>query len=129
MSDKKNNRDKWLHVRLNSDEFKRLHKQFESTTASKRSEYIRKIILGKPHIGKSRNLSIDEVITELGKLRMELKAAGNNLNQAVKKLHSVKHIIEIEPWLLTWELDKKKFYSTLSGITASLDKLSDQWFQ
>jgi hypothetical protein len=127
--EKKKNRDKWLHVRLNTAEYDRIHNQFEKTTDGKISEYIRKIILGKPHIGSVRNQSTDDLVTELGKLRMELNAAGNNLNQAVKKLHALKDFKDIERWILSWELDKKGFYRSLESITVCLTKINSQWYQ
>lgn len=127
MNEQKNNREKWLHVRLTEQENNFIKKQFSMTTEKKISAYIRKMILEKPMIGKVRNQSTDDLITELGKLRMELNAAGNNLNQAVKKLHTLKDLNQIEGWLLTWEMDKISFYKSIASINNSLEKISDQW--
>jgi len=129
MKEQKNNREKWLHVRLTEQEYGAIQEQFLKTMDQKLSVYIRKIILGKPHIGKVRNQSIDGLITELATLRMELNAVGKNLNQAVKKLHTLKDIPQIEGWLLTWELDKKNFYKSLESVTVSMEKISDQWLR
>lgn len=127
MSEQKNNREKWLHVRLTEQEYRYIQEQFSRTTDQKISAYIRKMILGKPHIGKVRNQSMDDLVTQLSGLRMELNAAGNNLNQAVKKLHTFREFRQVEGWLLTWELDKKGFYKSLDAITVSLEIISDQW--
>lgn len=127
MEEQKNNREKWLHVRLTEQEHSIIQKEFSKTMDKKISAYIRKLILGKPHIGKVRNQSIDDLITELAMLRMELNAAGKNLNQVIKKLHTLKDLKEVEGWLLTWELDKRNFYKSVSAIDDSLDKISQQW--
>ncbi len=129
MNEKKNNREKWLHVRLTESEFNLIQEQFRRTMERKISVYIRSIILGKPMIGKVRNQSADELIAVLGTLRMELKAAGNNLNQAVKKLHSMRDFKGVEAWVITWELDKKRFFKSLQQITDCLAKIDEQWYQ
>lgn len=129
MNEKKNNREKWLHVRLTESEFNLIQEQFRRTMERKISVYIRSIILGKPMIGKVRNQSADELIAVLGSLRMELKAAGNNLNQAVKKLHSMRDFKGVEAWLITWELDKKRFFKSLEQINDCLAKIDEQWYQ
>ncbi len=129
MNEKKNNREKWLHVRLTESEFNLIQEQFRRTMERKISVYIRSIILGKPMIGKVRNQSADELIAVLGTLRMELKAARNNLNQAVKKLHSMRDFKGVEAWLITWELDKKRFFKSLQQITDCLAKIDEQWYQ
>lgn len=129
MNEQKNNREKWLHVRLTEQEFKFIQQQFSRTTERKISGYIRSVILSKPMIGKVRNQSADELIAVLGMLRMELKAAGNNLNQAVKKLHSMRDLKGVEAWLITWELDKKRFFKSLQEITDHLTKIDEQWYR
>ncbi|MDR2272042.1 MAG: plasmid mobilization relaxosome protein MobC [Sphingobacterium sp.] len=127
MKEQKNNREKWLHVRLTDQEYRYIQEEFSRTTDQKMSIYIRKMILGQPHIGRVRNQSTDDLVNQLAHLRMELNAAGNNLNQAVKKLHTFRDFKQIEGWLLTWERDKKGFYKSLDAITVSLEKISDQW--
>jgi len=127
MEEKKNNRDKWLHVRVNADELKTINDGFAKTMDDGLSTYIRKIILGKPHIGRYRNQSQDALVNELAKVRMELNSAGNNLNQAVKKLHTLKITDEIKGWLISWELDKKSFYKSLEAVNSAIAKIADQW--
>lgn len=129
MKDQKNNRNKWLHVRVTVAEHDDINKAFSKTTSTKLSEYLRKQILGKSHIGRYRNESLNDFVTELAALKMELKAAGNNLNQAVKKLHTLNRGSDLERWLITWELDKRSFQKSVESITKHMDKINDQWFQ
>ncbi|WP_214226674.1 plasmid mobilization relaxosome protein MobC [Pedobacter sp. B4-66] len=129
MKDQKNNRNKWLHVRLTVAEHEAINKAFSKTTSLKLSEYLRKQLLGKPHIGRYRNDSLNEFVTVLSALKMELKAAGNNLNQAVKKLHTLNDRKDMERWLITWELDKRGFQKSVESIARHMDKINDQWFQ
>lgn len=85
MSEQNNNRTKWLHLRLSSDEYAKLHKQFSKTTCRKISDYSRKILLGKPLTTTYRNQSLDDFMAGMMQLRSELNSIGNNYNQAVKK--------------------------------------------
>ncbi|WP_292224199.1 hypothetical protein [Brevundimonas sp.] len=129
MKEEKNNRNKLLQVRLTAAEQQAILKEFAKTKSLKLSDYIRKLVLGKPHIGSFRNESLDDFVTVLAGLRMELKAAGNNLNQAVKKLHTLSAGKQLEAWLVSWELDKRAFQKAVASIQSHMDKISDQWFQ
>lgn len=128
MNEKKNNREKWLHVRLTELEFNLIQEQFRRTMERKIKVYIRSVILDKPMIGKVRNQSGDELIAMLCTLRMELKAAENNLNQAVKKLHFMRDFKGVEAWLITCELDKKRFFKSLTRSLNCLTKIDEQWY-
>ncbi len=107
MNEQNDNRTKWLHLRLNPEEYAKLHKQFSKTTCRKLSDYSRKILLGKPITATHRNQSLDDFMAEMMQLRSELNSIGNNFNQAVKKLHSLQQITEFKSWLITYELEKQ----------------------
>ena len=125
----KNNRDRMVQVRLLSTEMELLKKGFAATTKQKFSEYVRCLLLSKPVVAKVRNSSIDDFVTVLAAMRMELKAAGNNLNQAVRKLHTLNAIRDIERWLEIWERDKIRFQKCVDSITAHMDKINDEWLR
>lgn len=129
MNEQKNNRTKWLHLRLSPQEYDRLYKQFSRTTCRKISEYARKILLGKPVVATYRNQSLDDFMAEVIQLRSELNSIGNNFNQAVKKLHSLRQIEEFKSVLITYELDKQTFFNKVDSIKICLNKISDQWLQ
>lgn len=127
--EKKSNKTKWLHVRLSIDENKQVNKEWKKTTCLKRSEYIRKIILGKPVVSTYRNRSLDDLMAELIRLRNDLNAVGNNFNQAVKKLHTLDRIGQVQTWISAYEQDKTSVMQAIAGIENSISKLSDQWLQ
>lgn len=129
MQEQKRNRDKLVQARLTQAEFDAIQKQFSRTTNRKLSEFIRKQLLSKPHIGKVRNESLDDFATELSRLRMELNGIGNNFNQAVKKLHTLNSKSEIDHWLVSWELDKRSFQKCVQSVADHMDKVNDQWLQ
>src|SRR5579875_793203 len=111
MSEPKDNRTKWLHLRLKPDEYNKLHKAFKKTTCRKISDYSRKILLGKPLVATYRNQSLDDFMTEMMQLRAELNSVGNNINQAVKKLHTLQQIPEFRSWIMTYELEKQTLFN------------------
>jgi hypothetical protein len=129
MSKQKDNRTKWLHLRLKTEEYNLLHKNFSKTTCRKISEYARKILLSKPLTTTYRNLSLDEFMAEMIRLRGELNSLGNNFNQAVKKLHTLDKIAEYKAWLMTYEVEKKLLLDKVEQIKNRINQIADQWLQ
>jgi hypothetical protein len=89
-----------ITIRFKPEEFERLQRHYKSTTCRKLSQYARKILLNKPVTVNHRNQSADEILAEMIQLKGELSALGNNFNQAVKKLHTLHHILEFRTWVL-----------------------------
>ena len=86
MSETKNNRYKWLHIRLKQDEHTKINNKFSKSTCRKLSEYARRVLLDKVITVNQRNQSLDDFMAEMIKLRIELNAIGKNFNQSVKKI-------------------------------------------
>ncbi|MDJ1484218.1 plasmid mobilization relaxosome protein MobC [Cytophagaceae bacterium YF14B1] len=129
MSKEKENRNKWLHVRLSLEEYNQLRGNYSKATCRKLSEYSRKILLGKPVKILYRNQSLDEFMEEMIQLRKELNLIGNNFNQAVKKLNSLSKITEYRDWLISFEVEKKLLFCKVDQIKNRINQLSDQWLQ
>lgn len=129
MRDKKNNRNKWLHLRLTDDELQLLTKAFTGTTERKLSDYSRKILLGKPMIKGYRNLSSDALIQEFSLLIKTLNGIANNYNQAVHKLHTLRQHHEFKTWFVTHEMDKRKLLQDVQYIKDFINKNASIWLQ
>ncbi|HEX3025324.1 MAG TPA: plasmid mobilization relaxosome protein MobC [Chitinophagaceae bacterium] len=129
MSETKNYRNRWLHIRLTADEHKSICSQFEKTSCRKLSEYLRKVLLNKNITVLHRNQSLDDFMAEMIQLRNELNHIGNNFNQSVKKLHTLDHIPEIKTWAMLNENSKKMFFQKTAEIKTHLNKIADKWLQ
>ena len=129
MNEQNDNRIKWLHLRLKPQEYTQLHRQFNKTTCRKLSDYSRKILLGKPVVATYRNKSLDDFMTEMILLRKELNDAGNNFNQAVKKLHTLNQIAEFRSWLVAYESERQSLLNKVDEIKNHINKIADQWLQ
>lgn len=129
MSEQKNSRDKWLHLRLTEGEYKKINLGFKSSTKRKLSEYARSILLEKPITVYTRNQSFDDFVAEIILLRNELKAIGNNFNQSVKKLHTMQHENEIKAWALLNEGSKQVFFKKVDEINLKISQIADKWSQ
>lgn len=129
MNEQKNNRDKWLHVRVNSTEYKKITTGFSNSTKRKLSEYIRSIVLEKPITVYTRNRSFDDFVAEMIMLRNELRAIGNNFNQLVKKLHTTDTDIEIKALALVSEKSKEIFFKKCEEINQKISQMADKWSQ
>ncbi len=129
MATKKENRNRWLHLRLSHDEHEKIYKKFSRSTCRKISEYARKILLEKPIVTNYRNQSLDELMGELIRARKELNGLGNNFNQAVKKLHTLHQIPEFRTWLTTYELEKRILFNKVDEIKRQVQKIAEKWLQ
>ena len=129
MKDEKKNRNRWLNIRLSEQEYKVLQKYFAESLCPKLSDFARKNLLRKPVVLKYRNQSLDEMISELTRLRSELNPIGNNFNQAVKKLHSLSQISDLKMWILSFETDKKILFNSIEDIRMAIRNLAEKWLQ
>ena len=129
MEEKKTNRTKWLHVRLTPEEYKTVTVFYIHSTCRKLSEYARLQLLKKPVIGKYRNESQDDLMSEIIALRNELNAIGNNFNQSVKRLHTLNDFSEFKQWMIRYELDRNTISSKLENIKKSIQKIGELWLQ
>ncbi|WP_242917340.1 plasmid mobilization protein [Pontibacter liquoris] len=129
MSDLKDNRTKWLHVRLTPAEYALLHRRCSQTTCRKLSDYARRRLLGKPVTAYYRNQSLDNFMGEMVRLRQALNSLGGNFNQAVKKLHTLERIPEFRVWLGTWELERDRLLGQVEEIKNKINTVADQWLQ
>ena len=129
MSESKNNRNRWMHLRLTDSEYKKLQAGFSQSTKRKISEYARDILLNKPITVYTRNKSVDDMMAEVILLRSELKAIGNNFNQAVKKLHLMDNDFEIKTWARVNENNKQILFKKLEEIDFKIAQIDSRWSQ
>ena len=129
----KDNREKtekhWISFRVKPQEYSQIHQYFSATTCRKLSEYARKVLLKKPVIVRFRNQSADDFLSAMLPLKNELNAIGNNFNQAVKKLHSLRQSGEFKNWLLTYETEQQKLLQKIDEIKNNLHKIHEKWSQ
>ena len=129
MKGKKLSRSRIIGLRLTREEYEQIAKRCESSTCKKLSEYVRHIIFNKPITVLQRNQSLDDFMSEMIVLRNELNQVGNNFNQAVKKLHTLRQIAEFKTWIITYELEKQTLINKVDEIKNRINKLADQWLQ
>jgi ribosome biogenesis protein Nip4 len=129
MSEQKNPRNKWLHVRLSEAEYKKIKNGFSNSTKRKVSDYVRSILLNKPITVFTRSKSLDDFISEMILLRKELNSMGNNFNQSVKRLHTLDQIPDIKAWAILNEKSKDIFIKKADEIKEKINQISDKWLQ
>lgn len=129
MKEKKNNRNKWLHLRLNQEEYLKLNEALAGTTELKLSSYCRKILLGKPMIGAYRNMTTEALVTEFSQLIKTLNGIGNNFNQVVHKLHTLGHDKDFRALFEAYEMDRQKLLKEVQDMRDFMNKCAGQWLQ
>ena len=115
-------RDRWVNVRMNQEEFDKLETNRKKTTERSNSDYIRKVATDQPVKILSRNASQDALANEIIRLRKELNAVGQNLNQAVRKLHTLKMIPEFRTWITEYEQTRRNIAGATQNIISILPK-------
>ena len=115
-------RDRWVNVRMNQEEFDKLETNRKKTTERNNSDYIRKIAFDQPVKILTRDASQDALTNEIIRLRKELNAVGLNLNQAVRKLHTLKMIPEFRNWITEYEQARKQIAATAEIICITISK-------
>jgi septal ring factor EnvC (AmiA/AmiB activator) len=129
MTEGKNNKIKWLNIRLSKTDYDQIAQYFSQSSHAAISSYARDILLKKPLVIAVRNQSEDDMMTELIQLKNELKAIGKNFNQAVKKLNALKQVKDMEHWLILFEMDKRSLEKHYESIDANIKKMTEKWLQ
>lgn len=119
------NRVKWLHLRISQEEHDLLQNLFKQSTCRKSSELLRNLVFHRPIRVFYRNKSVDEFLSVAIKLKNELNSIGNNLNQAVKGLHSFKTDREFFAYLFSLESDRKLILKKTGEIQQKLQEIYD----
>ena len=118
-----------IKIRMNADEKKSLKKLQQGSTDRNMSNYVRKVVLQKPVVIQYRNQSADDFLKDMLALKKELNAAGNNFNQAVKKLHLLDKIPEFRVWLTMYDNSRKVLLEDIEEIKLRMGQLYQQWLQ
>jgi hypothetical protein len=129
MKEKKSGRTRIVAFRLMPGEYIRLKTTWKKTTIKILSEYLRRLIFNKPVTRYVRNQSLDEFMAEMMLLRKELNAIGMNFNQAVRRLHTLDHLPQMQLWLKGFEQDKEVLFGKVEEIKNRINLISDQWLQ
>lgn len=120
-------RSRRVTIRFTGEEYSKLQGQFKETTARKLSDYLRKVLLHQKITTVARDGSLDDLINELIQLRRELNALGNNFNQAVKRLHTLDRIQEINRWAEHYEKAGLSIAIKVSEIEQKMLQISSRW--
>jgi hypothetical protein len=123
------NRVKRIEIRLTPEEFAEVNAQFLRTTSRSISEYLRKILSGKPVTVFHRNLSLDDCMQELMLLRQNLQWISQNFALAIQKLQTFETCSQVEGWILFQESQQHQMLDKVDRIQEKIDKISDQWLQ
>lgn len=122
------NKNKWLHLRLSSAEYRILMKKRASSTCRNVSQFVRNVIFDRPLVTTYRNLSQDDMVHQMAMLNRELNALGNNLNQITKKLHTLQPS-EADFWALQFSIQAKAILSQIVQIQEVIQKMAERWLR
>ena len=116
-------------MRLTVEEMEFIQNKFSKSTCRKLSDYTRKVMLEQSIVTNVRNQSLDDFMNEMILLRGELNGIGNNLSQAVKRLHTLQKIEEFKSWLMLYEITRKTVLEKTEMIKQKINQIDDRWLQ
>lgn len=122
-------RTRIVGLRFTPEEYQKIERKWKASTCRKLSDYIRMHLFNKPITVKYRSESLDEFMAEVIKLKSELNSLGNNFNQSVKKLHTLRHIPEFKSWILNSDFERKMLFDKVEEIKIYFQKITEKWLQ
>jgi hypothetical protein len=129
MEAENSNRTRIIGLRLTPEEYAKIERKRKASKCRKLSVYVRKHLFDKSIVTAYRNQSLDDFMDETIVLHNELNAIGTNINQAVKKLHTLQQIPEFRNWIISFDLDKKILFNKVGEIKKHIQKISHKWLQ
>jgi hypothetical protein len=129
MTTEKQNRTHQVGVYLTPREFDHFNQRRRLSTCSTRSEYVRKLLLGKPVTVRHRNQSLDDLMAALIPLRGDLNSVSKSYNQVAGKLHLLRNLGQIELWLLEHKAAWETVQRTITEIKSIISHIDDIWLQ
>ena len=122
-------RTRWLNIRMTPEEYQQVERLAQQTTCHSISEYARRAVLGKPVVMRYRNQSLDDFMTSMLQLRNDLNAIGNNFNQVARRLHTLRHLPDIQQWILLNEQEKTRIFRQIETINQKINEAYHLWSQ
>lgn len=129
MKEKKETKSLTFKMRFSESELEKIKSGFSKSTSRNLTDYMRKLLLNKPVTINTRNESLDAFMAEMFALRSELNAIGNNYNQLIKRLHTLKDFSDIKSWLIHHETARKILMNKVSQIELKIEQINDKWLQ
>lgn len=117
----------WISIRVKPEEYSKIYSYYSKTTCQQLSEYVRNVLLKQPVTILYRNASADELLTVLNQIKNELSSIGNNFNQSVKALHSMRHFPDINTWAMLNESSKKILLQKIEDTRILMQQLYEKW--
>lgn len=123
------NRTCCIQLNFTPEEYAKIEDQWTATTCRTRSNYLRNQIFEKPITINYRDQSIDEYMSEIIQLRVELNVLVNNCNQTEKKQDEPQQITSCIDSNFKVELQKEQLLVKVEEIENHIQKMAEKWLQ
>ena len=75
-----------------------------------------------------RNASQDDVLGAMAALTRELNSIGNNINQTVKRLHTLREG-EVVGWTARYSSESEQLLNKITEVKALLNTMAERWLR
>jgi hypothetical protein len=116
MKEEQKEKFKWISFRVTPHDYDLIYSHLKKSRSRKMSDYARRVLLQKPVVVTYRNQSTDDFLSLAMGLFKTLNGIGNNFNQAVKKLHTLRDIQEFRTWYMTWSVERQTLLNKIDEV-------------
>ncbi|GGA82153.1 plasmid mobilization protein [Puia dinghuensis] len=120
-------RTKWLKIRMTEEEHQAVEALQRKSASKNPSEYARKALLSEPKVLHYHNQSLDDFEKGMLQLKAELKAISGNFDQVVRHLRTLRHLPDLQQWILVNEKDKTRLNKQIDTISTTIEKAYELW--
>ena len=116
-----------MSIALTDEEWKDIQEKYNLTTCRSLSEFCRKKLLDRALVVKSRNVSLDQLVNELIRLRNLLRDLGNELSDRAEKCSSVKDSPGMDSCRAHHMTIAGQFLACAAEIKEKIKDIAEQW--
>jgi chromosome segregation ATPase len=118
-----------VYLGLTYSEYYTIERKYKTSTCHSLSEYLRKLLLGKPVTIIYRNQSLEDLIEEIVPLNNQINSVRDSVVELLEKLSLQDQIDPLTPSLETLELQINQLCKTVGETKKQIEKITHQWSQ
>ena len=118
-----------VYLGLTYGEYYTIERKYKTSTCHSLSEYLRKLLLGKPVTIIYRNQSLEDLIEEIVPLNNQINSVRDSLVELLDKLSLQEQIDPLTPSLETLELQINQLCKIIGETKKQIEKITHQWSQ
>jgi hypothetical protein len=118
-----------IKTRVSREHFERLNKMLSQSRYRTMSELLRDIICKRPITIYTKDDSLNIVMSELVRIRKEINAVGNNINQLTRQVNGLSSEVGKSPLIIQAAGLFKETGRSIEPLLPIISQLANKWLQ